>query len=374
MRRIFMNVPVIYGFSSVAPLGPAAATLLGRYLQSSSIAEVGSGRASPRLLGHFATESMIAVSGFRESDPQAVYRHEACQFVDDRLSPAEKLGFVHRLLRRDMADVRMFLERIEGMFATLSESERRTPPFLQALGDIAHDDAARERYMRFADDADQPQIRARMIRLAGALGWLSPAEERAELGRMIGDLVARNAVRASEVDLICSLNGDQALDPERDRLPLSRSPAGTLGRAAAVACLGSAEGRARVLEALTSPEEAEVAIAEAYLGHRPIADVGDLRAVVSAITRMTGSGAQIRALNTLARHRLNDRQSLDDLARLFPAAESVDVQRAIAAVFIRAEYQLLPKPEFVRVLSQSRLKSRDGGDIIDVLIRRLQAS
>ena len=65
--------------------------------------------------------------------------------------------------------------------------------------------------------------------------------------------------------------------------------------------------------------------------------------MVSAITRMTGSGAQVRALNTLARHRLSDRQSLDDLARLFPAAESVDVQRAIAAVFIRAEYQLLPK-------------------------------
>ena len=33
MRRIFTNVPVIYGFSSVAPLGPTAATLLGRYLQ-----------------------------------------------------------------------------------------------------------------------------------------------------------------------------------------------------------------------------------------------------------------------------------------------------------------------------------------------------
>ena len=33
MRRIFANVPVIYGFSSKAPLGPAAAGSLGRYLQ-----------------------------------------------------------------------------------------------------------------------------------------------------------------------------------------------------------------------------------------------------------------------------------------------------------------------------------------------------
>ncbi len=47
MRRIFMNVPVIYGFSSVAPLGPVAGAMLGRSLQSSSIAEIGHGRVNP---------------------------------------------------------------------------------------------------------------------------------------------------------------------------------------------------------------------------------------------------------------------------------------------------------------------------------------
>jgi hypothetical protein len=372
MRRIFLNVPVIYGFSSVAPLGPTAATLLGHYLQPSSIGDVGSGRVSPRLLGYFAAESMIAVNGLSEADPRAVHRQEACQFVDDRLSSAQKLGFIHGLLRRDMAEVRMFLERIEGLFASLSESERQTPSFSQALADVAHDDAARDRFMRFAEDADTPQVRARMIQLAGALGWLSPAEQRAELVRMIGNLLARKSIGSAEVDLICSLNQEGELDQERYRLSLEET--GTVTHAAALACLGSAEGRAVVLQSLTSPHDAEVQIAEVYLRHRPITDVNELRVVVSGITRMTGSGAQIRALNTLARHRLNDRQSLDDLARLFPAAESIDVQRAIAAVFIRSNYQLLPKPEFVRVLSQSRLKSLGGADIIDILIRRLQAS
>ena len=96
----------------------------------------------------------------------------------------------------------MFLERIEGLFASLTDSERQTPSFAQALDEIARDAAARDRYLRFADDADQPQVRARMIRLAGALGWLSPAEERAELVRMIGDLLARNAsARRSRSDL-----------------------------------------------------------------------------------------------------------------------------------------------------------------------------
>src|SRR5437870_10231150 len=36
MRRIFMDVPVIYGFSSAAPLGPTAASLMSRYFQSGS--------------------------------------------------------------------------------------------------------------------------------------------------------------------------------------------------------------------------------------------------------------------------------------------------------------------------------------------------
>ena len=87
---------------------------------------------------------------------------------------------------------------------------------------------------------------------------------------------------------------------------------------------------------------------------------------------MAGSAAQVRALDTLARNRLDDRQSLDELGRLFPVSRSLDVQRAIAAVFIRSDYQLLPKPEMVRVLSQSRVKSPGGDDIIDILIRRLQ--
>ena len=36
----------------------------------------------------------------------------------------------------------MFLDRIEGLFASVSEGERQTPSFLKALGAITHDDVA----------------------------------------------------------------------------------------------------------------------------------------------------------------------------------------------------------------------------------------
>jgi hypothetical protein len=373
MRRIFINVPAIYGFSGQAPLGPTAAGHLNRYFESASPAELGSGAANPRLLNQFAASTMVVAGGLTDPDPQLDYQRDVCHFVDERLSPVDKLGFIHDLLRRDMAEVRMFLGRIEGLFTSLTQAEREAPSYLGVRDEIARDASARDRFLRFAEDADLPRTRARMIELAGSLGWLSPAEQREELVRMVGDLIARGSIGPSEVDLICSLNDEGRLENDRRRLNPSPLVADKANNAAALACLGSADARARVLRALTSQDDVEVEIAQVYLRHRPMNDVDEVRQAASGIARMRGSGAQVRALDTLARHRLSDRQSLSELARLFPATGSVEVQRAIAAVLIRADYQAIAKPEVARLLSQNRLKSPDGADIIDVLIRRLQA-
>ncbi|HWZ73004.1 MAG TPA: hypothetical protein VN326_16220 [Casimicrobiaceae bacterium] len=373
MRLIFKDVPVIYGFSSVAPLGPTAASYLDRYFQSAGTAEVGSSRASARLLGQFAGHSLVFTNGLSDSDPAMAYRQDVCHFSDDRLSPEQKLGFVHQLLGRQMAEVRMFLDRIEQYSASLSEADRQVPAVSRALEKIARDDASRARYMDFARDVDQPAVRARMLELAVRLGWISPAEKRAELMQMISDQIARGAVTPAEVDLVCALNKDHGLDQELDRLQLSPAQASKVSNAALLACLDSAEARAQVLLALTSPNDEEVQIAQVYLRHQPIADVNELRTVTSGIARMNGSNAQVRALNTLAHQRLSDPESLEELARLFPLAESAGVQTAIAGVLIRSDYKAIAKPELVQTLQRHRLSSSNGADLIDVLIHRLQA-
>ncbi|NDP41418.1 MAG: hypothetical protein GZ089_01660 [Aromatoleum sp.] len=373
MRLVFKDVPVIYGFSSVAPLGPAAASVLSRHFQSAGPAEVGSGRTSAGMLGRFAANSMVAASGMSDSDPQAAHRDDVCQFADDRLTPAQKLGFVHQLLGREMAEVRMFLGRLEKSASSLGETERQDPEVARILDEIARDDAARTRYLDFARDADQPAIRVRMLELAGNLGWLSPAEQRTEVVRMIGDMLAENSVSASDVDLVCELNRDHDLDQERVRLQVPQAQADRVTHAALLACLGSAQGHARLLRALTSPNDADVQIAQVYFRHRPIEDVMELRVVATAIAKMNGLEAQIRALHTLASHRMSDRESLGELTRLFPVAESVGVQTAIAGILIRADYRAIDKPDLVQTLRQHRLKSLAGENLIDVLIRRLQA-
>jgi hypothetical protein len=89
---------------------------------------------------------------------------------------------------------------------------------------------------------------------------------------------------------------------------------------------------------------------------------------------MNGSDAQARAIDILARQPLSDRQSLAEVTRLFPVAASLNVQRAIAGLIIRSDYRAIATPETIRMLRESRLKSPSGEDIIDILIRRLEAS
>ena len=373
MRLIFKDVPVLYGFSSVAPLGPTAASFLGRYFQTAGTGEVGSGRASAKLLNQFSGHSLVVANGLSAPDPRMAYRQDVCHFSDDRLSPEQKLAFVHQLLGREMAEVRMFLDRIEQYSASLTEADRQVPAVSRALEKIARDDASRARYFDFTRDVDQPAVRARMLELAARLGWLSPAEKRAEIMQMINDQIARGAVTPAEVDLVCSLNKAHGLSQELDRLRLSPAQASKVSTAAVLACLDSAEARAQVLLALTSSNDEEVQLAQVYLRHHPIADVNEVRIVTSGIARMNGSNAQVRALNTLALQQLSDPESLAELARLFPLAGSAGVQTAIAGVLIRSDYKSIAKPELVQTLQRHRLPSSNGQDLIDVLIHRLQA-
>jgi len=140
------------------------------------------------------------------------------------------------------------------------------------------------------------------------------------------------------------------------------------------ACLGDRDGHRDVLEAMASGDENAVLIAQVYLRHRPLDDVAELREMTAGITRMRGAAAQVRALEALAKLRLSDPPSLEALARLFPVADSVGVQTAIAGVFLRSDYDAIDRPELVQTLRQHRIKTRDGDGLIDVLIRRLQVN
>jgi hypothetical protein len=374
LRHVFSGVPVLYGFSSKAPLGRTAGPLLERYFQSAPAGEVASGRTSPTLLNLFGPTSMIAVAGLTDTDPHAPFRRDMCTLAGEQPLDAQKVAFMHQVLRRDVTEVRMFLDHLERYTASIGPAQRLLPEVATALGAIEADQRARDRYLEFARDADEATVSARMMALARQLGWLTPAQEQAEFVRMLADRMARGSLGKNEVDLVCASQQDRDSDLARRLQSMGTAQAANVTHSAALACLGSAPAHERTVRALTSSNDDEVAIAQAYLRHRPLADVSELRAVTSGIARMTTAVAQVRALETLARQRLADAQSLQEIAGLFPRARSLEVQRAIAGILIRSDTKMLVRADLARSLRQHRLKSPDGSDVIDVLIRLLQST
>ena len=368
MRHIFRNVPAIYGFSSVAPLGPLAATYLDRYFQTGGAHEVAAGKPSARLLAYFPGHSLTLTRGSIDGDPDAAFRHDVCQFLDDRISPVQRAQFVHGLLHRDMAEVRLFLDRLERYAASVANRHDPSAELTRSLAAIAGDAPTRQRYLDFMRATDDAALRVRMIDLAQRLGWLSADERLAELAQLVATRYARAELTAADVDFACKLDATHALDAFRSRF----GDAGDAGHAAILACLGDGAQRTRLLRALTSPYEADVQVAQVYLQYQPIANVNELREVANGVAQMHDATAQVRALDTLADHRVSDPQALADLARLFPVAKTLDVQRAIAGVLLRADYETMDTAELARTLREHRFKSRDGRDLIDVLISRLE--
>jgi hypothetical protein len=374
MRQLFKDVPVIYGFSSVAPLGPVAASTLGGYFRSAGAQELGQGRVSTRLLGHFSQFGMTVTKGMTDKDPHVAVRDDVCRFVNDRSSDANKLGFVHQLLRRGAGQARVHLDRIQRLATLLEAPTRRTPAVTQALAEIADDGATRERFLDFARDADQPAVRARMLKLAHDLGWLTPTQRWEELELMLVELQARRTVDVNEVDLACYLNQEHHLDGAFDRLYMPSSRTDEVARAAVLACLGSDDAHARTLQALVSPTEADVKIAQAYLRHRPLSNATELLQLAERIARMPASAAQVRALESLGRHYVSDRDILERLTRLFSATPSSPVQTAIAGILLRADLRSIANPQLVATLQKDRRTSPPGGDVVDALLRRLQSN
>lgn len=374
LRNIFKDVPVLYGFSSKAPLGRTAGPLLERYFQTAPAGEVAGGRPSPTLLSLFGPSSMITAAGLTDADPNAAFRGDMCRLADNRPSDASKLAFMHEVLQRDVSEVRMFLDHLERYATSLSPAQLLKPEVAAALSRIENDQRTRGRFLEFARDADQATVQTRMLALARTLGWLTPAQEQAEFTRMVAERMAHNRLGLHEVDLVCAAQHNRNPALAQEVLAMGTAQTDNVAHSAALACLGSAEAHKRTVRALTSSQDDDVAIAQVYLRHRPLSDVGEVRAITSNIGRMTAAGPQVRALEALARQRLADPQSLQEIAGLFPRARSLQVQRAIANILIRSDTKMLARDDLARLLRQHRLKSPDGGDVIDVLIRILQAA
>ena len=371
MRQIFTGVPVIYGFSSSAPLGPIAGSVLDRYFRQSGDREIARGRAGSRLLAAFAPFSLTSVAGLTPADPYWQTRLDMCQFADARRPIGAKLAFVYGLLQRHIGEARLNLDRIRRLRESLDASVRDDPLAAQVLEVIARDEDARDRVLAYARQTDRPDTRVAMLDLARDAGWLTREAHRDELAAMLRELQARRDAGVAEVNLACRLNADRSLD---GRLA-GTDGTGGIAQAAMRACLGGAQDRAQTLRALLGPAESDVQLAQAYLRYRPVDDPAELRDLTQGISAMPAGPAQVRALETLGRHYVSDGDVLHRLLDLYAQTPSSAVQSAVAGILLRADRSALPDAKLRETLiSLRRDASRDGGaGTIDALITLLGA-
>ncbi len=311
MRRLFSNAPVIYGFSSLAPYGRVAGPMLERFFESGGADDVGTGRTSERLLKLFAPASMTVASG---ADEDAM-----CRYHDERIPAATRLAMLAAELQGDMPDARMAFERVERFLADLTVGERDGTAFAEARDSIAADAAAKASYLALVRSTVDPALRVRMAAVARDIGWLDAAGHRAELARTIRDVVAADAIDFGEVDLICALNKDDALARELATFKVATLAPPRAARAAAGACMGDASARESALGALASTDVADAEI-------------------------------------------------LERLAALYSRARSIEVQRAIAEVFLRSSLESIDTRALAERLQRDRLRA---DPLVDTLIARL---
>jgi hypothetical protein len=93
--------------------------------------------------------------------------------------------------------------------------------------------------------------------------------------------------------------------------------------------------------------------------------------LAAGVGRLPDGQARLQALESLARQRLDDPPALQEIARQFAHSRSLPVQRAIAHLLLRADTRELPRADLAAALQRHRIKSPDGRDVIDLLIRSL---
>jgi hypothetical protein len=174
--RIFMGVPRIYGFSSVAPNGQWAASRLQQYFRAKGdygrYLERASGDVKPNtdLLAAFDGTSLAQISGTTVSQSQATDRNLICTVYDNTRTVAQRLRTIRRLLAR--ADFLSFLPTIEVFFnrhpPEQFEGEER-----RVFMEIQKNEVAREQVIALVHGLNVSALKLELAYLACHLGWIT---------------------------------------------------------------------------------------------------------------------------------------------------------------------------------------------------------
>jgi hypothetical protein len=179
LRRMFMGVPRIYGFSSVAPLGVATAPLLREYFRRKGdyaryLEDAGRDSApNKELLAAFAGTGLMQTSGVSASDPTGADHALVCRLYDDTETVSDRLRVVRRLLeRRDFLSFAPTVEVFLGRHppAQYAGAERRLFRDIQSL------EEPRRQVTELMHRLNVSVLKMQLANLARQFAWITAAE------------------------------------------------------------------------------------------------------------------------------------------------------------------------------------------------------
>ena len=207
LRRSFMGVPRIYGFSSVAPRGEVTASLLqqyfkrkGDYARYLTQAERDS-KPNKELLAAFAGTSLVQMTGLTPLEPAAADRALVCGIYDDTQTVLERLHIIRQLFGRP--DFLSFVPTVEVFFSrhtpeTLRGEERRLFAEIQSL------EAPRRQMIDLMYRLNVSALKMQMAHLALQLTWITADEFRRLAVEGVKQLLAE-PLSTEVVDVACDL-------------------------------------------------------------------------------------------------------------------------------------------------------------------------
>ncbi len=258
VRRIFMGVPRIYGFTSVAPAAAHTAPRLAQYFKATGDyaryleRAGGSTGRNHALLDAFRGTGLGQVAGMTAAEPQAADRDVMCRIYDDTRPLPPRLRTIREVLARP--DSLSFLPTIEAFF-------RRHPPdhfddeARRVFADIQNNRAARERVTALLHRLDPSLLQLELAQFAQQLGWISRDEFRRMAVLGARHLLAQPPT-SDVVDRLCEITAHEPLGPA---IVSDDLPAWTFEDAEGirlVACLVPADVRVspRLVAALDNPD------------------------------------------------------------------------------------------------------------------------
>jgi len=206
-RRIFADVPRLYGFSTVAARGERTAVQLERYFESRGdyarhlLEAWDESRPNPPLKAAFVHTGMVQVSGLSRADSAAGDRDLVCRLYDDGAPLVDRLRVVRNIMARENA--LSFLPMVEAFLAehdpaTFGAEERA------AFAEVQRSDSARAEVLRLVEQLDVSALRIELAQVAERLGWMTPEEFRLLASDGVRQLLARR-LTSELVDVTCAI-------------------------------------------------------------------------------------------------------------------------------------------------------------------------